>query len=120
MGLYDAVDRGGAGRKKERTLRRPLLIAAAILVAVIALIAWSCRYFFQYRSWVSDLTEATRYARRMRRRISPLTTAAGWCWTFGKCPWKTRPTAGRKGRSSASRGLMEKRMATIPTRSRSP
>lgn len=64
MGLYDAVDRGGAGRKKERTLRRPLLIAAAILAAVIALIAWSCRYFFQYRSWVSDLTEATRYARR--------------------------------------------------------
>ena len=51
MGLYDAVDRGGAGRKKERTLRRPLLIAAAILAAVIALIAWSCRYFFQYRSW---------------------------------------------------------------------
>ena len=64
MGLYDAVDRGGAGRKKEKTLRRPLLIAAAILAAVIALIAWSCRYFFQYRSWVSDLTEATRYARR--------------------------------------------------------
>lgn len=64
MGLYDAVDRGGAGRKKEKTLRRPLLIAAAILVVVIALIAWSCRYFFQYRAWVSDLTEATRYARR--------------------------------------------------------
>ena len=64
MGLYDAVDRGGAGRKKEKTLRRPLLIAAAILAVVIALIAWSCRYFFQYRAWVSDLTEATRYARR--------------------------------------------------------
>ena len=64
MGLYDAVDRGGAGRKKEKTLRRPLLIAAAILAAVIALIAWSCRYFFQYRAWVSDLTEATRYARQ--------------------------------------------------------
>ena len=64
MGLYDAVDRGGAGRKKEKTLRRPLLIAAAILAVVIALIAWSCRYFFQYRTWVSDLTEATRYARR--------------------------------------------------------
>ena len=64
MGLYDAVDRGGAGRKKERTLRRPLLNAAEIFAAVIALIAWSCRYFFQYRSWVSDLTEATRYARR--------------------------------------------------------
>ena len=43
MGLYDAVDRGGAGRKKEKTLRRPLLIAAAILAVVIALIAWSCR-----------------------------------------------------------------------------
>ena len=64
MGLYDAVDRGGAGRKKEKTLRRPLFIAAAILAVVIALIAWSCRYFFQYRAWVSDLTEATRYARR--------------------------------------------------------
>ena len=64
MGLYDAVDRGGAGRKKEKTLRRPLLIAAAILAVVIALIAWSCRYFFQYRAWVSDLPEATRYARR--------------------------------------------------------
>ena len=64
MGLYDAVDRGGAGRKKERTLRRPLLIAAAILAAVIPHIARSCRHFFQYRSWVSGLTEATRYARR--------------------------------------------------------
>ena len=30
MGLYDAVDRGGAGRKKEKTLRRPLLIAASV------------------------------------------------------------------------------------------
>ena len=29
MGLYDAVDRSGPGRKKEKTLRRPLLIAAA-------------------------------------------------------------------------------------------
>lgn len=85
MGLYDAVDRGGAGRKKEKTLRRPLLIAAAILAAVIALIAWSCRYFFQYRSWVSDLTEATRYARRTgaftvtvaarRRRRTPMISA---------------------------------------------
>ena len=34
MGLYDAVDRGGAGRKKEKTLRRPLLIAAAVFAAV--------------------------------------------------------------------------------------
>ena len=25
MGLYDAVDRSGPGRKKEKTLRKPLL-----------------------------------------------------------------------------------------------
>ena len=37
MGLYDAVDRGGAGRKKEKTLCKPLLIAAAIIAAVVAL-----------------------------------------------------------------------------------
>ena len=35
MGLYDAVDRGGAGRKKEKTLRKPLLIAAAIIAGAI-------------------------------------------------------------------------------------
>ena len=35
MGLYDAVDRGGAGRKKEKTLRRPLLIAAALYLAMV-------------------------------------------------------------------------------------
>lgn len=77
MGLYDAVDRGGAGRKKEKTLRRPLLIAAAILAVVIALIAWSCRYFFQYRAWVSDLTEATRYARRTGSSPSPCGRGGG-------------------------------------------
>ena len=43
MGLYDAVDRGGVGRKKEKTLRKPLLIAAAIIAAVIALAVWACR-----------------------------------------------------------------------------
>ena len=43
LGLYDAVDRGGAGRKKEKTLRKPLLIAAAIIAAVIALAVWACR-----------------------------------------------------------------------------
>ena len=101
MGLYDAVDRGGAGRKKERTLRRPLLIAAAILAAVIALIAWSCRYFFQYRSWVSDLTEATRYARRTGAFTVTVAGAAAeaeaaavraaapvrpsWSWTAATC-----------------------------------
>ncbi len=44
MGLYDAVDRGGAAPKKEKTLRRPLLIAAAVFAAVIALGVWACRY----------------------------------------------------------------------------
>lgn len=63
MGLYDAVDRGGAGRKKEKTLRKPLLIAAAIIAAVIALAVWACRYQLQFRSFVSALTDATRHAR---------------------------------------------------------
>ena len=63
MGLYDAVDRGGAGRKKEKTLRKPLLIAAAIIAAVIALAVWACRYQLQFRSCVSALTDATRHAR---------------------------------------------------------
>ena len=63
MGLYDAVDRGGAGRKKEKTLRRPLLIAAAVFAAVIALGVWACRYQLQFRSCVSALTDATRHAR---------------------------------------------------------
>ena len=64
MGLYDAVDRGGAGRKKEKTLRRPLLIAAAVFAAVIALGVWACRYQLQYRACFSALTDATRSARR--------------------------------------------------------
>lgn len=63
MGLYDAVDRGGAGRKKEKTLRKPLLIAAAIIAVVIALAVWACRYQLQFRSFVSALTDATRHAR---------------------------------------------------------
>ena len=63
MGLYDAVDRGGAGRKKEKTLRRPLLIAAAVFAAVIALGVWACRYQLQYRACFSALTDATRHAR---------------------------------------------------------
>lgn len=63
MGLYDAVDRGGAGRKKEKTLRKPLLIAAAIIAAVVALAVWACRYQLQFRSFVSALTDATRHAR---------------------------------------------------------
>lgn len=63
MGLYDAVDRGGAGRKKEKTLRKPLLIAAAIIAAVVALAVWACRYQLQFRSCVSALTDATRHAR---------------------------------------------------------
>ena len=64
MGLYDAVDRGGAGRKKEKTFRRPLLIAAAVFAAVIALGVWACRYQLQYRACFSALTDATRSARR--------------------------------------------------------
>ena len=63
MGLYDAVNRGGAGRKKEKTLRRPLLIAAAVFAAVIALGVWACRYQLQYRACFSALTDATRHAR---------------------------------------------------------
>ena len=63
MGLYDAVDRGGADRKKEKTLRRPLLIAAAVFAAVIALGVWACRYQLQYRACFSALTDATRHAR---------------------------------------------------------
>lgn len=63
MGLYDAVDRGGAGRKKEKTLRKPLLIAAAIIAAVVALAVWACRYQLQFRSCVSALTDGTRHAR---------------------------------------------------------
>lgn len=63
MGLYDAVDRSGPGRKKEKTLRRPLLIAAAVFAAVIALGVWACRYQLQYRACFSALTDATRHAR---------------------------------------------------------
>lgn len=63
MGLYDAVDRSGPGRKKEKTLRRPLLIAAAVFAAVIALSVWACRYQLQYRACFSALTDATRHAR---------------------------------------------------------
>ena len=63
MGLYDAVDRGGAGRKKEKTLRKPLLIVAAIIAAVVALAVWACRYQLQYRACFSALTDATRHAR---------------------------------------------------------
>ena len=43
MGLYDAVDRSGPGRKKEKTLRKPLLIAATVFAAVIALGVWASR-----------------------------------------------------------------------------
>lgn len=67
MGLYDAVDRGGAGRKKEKTLRKPLLIAAAIIAAVVALAVWACRYQLQFRSCVSALTDATRPPRPQHR-----------------------------------------------------
>ncbi len=63
MGLYDAVDRSGPGRKKEKTLRRPLLIAAAVFAAVIALGVWACRYQLQYRACFSALTDATHHAR---------------------------------------------------------
>ena len=63
MGLYDAVDRSGPGRKKEKTLRKPLLIAAAVFAAVIALGVWACRYQLQYRACFSTLTDATRHAR---------------------------------------------------------
>lgn len=63
MGLYDAVDRSGPGRKKEKTLRKPLLIAAAVFAAVIALGVWACRYQLQYRACFSALTDATRHAR---------------------------------------------------------
>ena len=63
MGLYDAVDRSGPGRKKEKTLRKPLLIAAAVFAAVIALGVWACRYQMQYRACFSALTDATRHAR---------------------------------------------------------
>lgn len=63
MGLYDAVDRSGPGRKKEKTLRKPLLIAAAVFAAVIALCVWACRYQLQYRACFSALTDATRHAR---------------------------------------------------------
>ena len=67
MGLYDAVDRSGPGRKKEKTLRKPLLIAAAVFAAVIALGVWACRYQLQFRSCVSALTDATRHARSAGR-----------------------------------------------------
>ena len=63
MGLYDAVDRSGPGRKKEKTLRKPLLIVAAVFAAVIALGVWACRYQLQYRACFSALTDATRHAR---------------------------------------------------------
>lgn len=63
MGLYDTVDRSGPGRKKEKTLRKPLLIAAAVFAAVIALGVWACRYQLQYRACFSALTDATRHAR---------------------------------------------------------
>ena len=63
MGLYDAVDRSGPGRKKEKTLRKPLLIAAAVFAVVIALGVWACRYQLQYRACFSALTDATRHAR---------------------------------------------------------
>ena len=63
MGLYDAVDRSGPGRKKEKTLRKPLLIVAAVFAAVIALGVWACRYHLQYRACFSALTDATRHAR---------------------------------------------------------
>ena len=117
MGLYDAVDRGGAGRKKEKTLRRPLLIAAAILAVVIALIAWSCRYFFQYRSWVSDLTEATRYARRTGAFT---VTVAGAAVEADADDLSDLLRLIASSGSSASHGLTGKRMATTRTRSRSP
>jgi len=63
MGLYDAVDRSGPGRKKEKTLRKPLLIVAAVFAAVIALGVLACRYQLQYRACFSALTDATRHAR---------------------------------------------------------
>ena len=63
MGLYDAVDRSGPGRQKEKTLRKPLLIVAAVFAAVIALGVWACRYQLQYRACFSALTDATRHAR---------------------------------------------------------
>lgn len=63
MGLYDAVDRSGPGRKKEKTLRKPLLIAGGVFAAVIALGVWACRYQLQYRACFSALTDATRHAR---------------------------------------------------------
>lgn len=63
MGLYDAVDRSGPGRKKEKALRKPLLIVAAVFAAVIALGVWACRYQLQYRACFSALTDATRHAR---------------------------------------------------------
>ena len=138
MGLYDAVDRGGAGRKKEKTLRKPLLIAAAIIAAVVALAVWACRYQLQFRSCVSALTDATRHARSTgdftvtvdgaavpagaddlppTRPSSPSPTATARYWTSGRCRWKTPPTTGRKGHFSAAPSLAARPTATTPTRS---
>ena len=64
MGLYDAVDRNGPNRKGEKTLRKPLLIAAILFVAFTALVLWTLRYQLQYRACFSALTDATRSARR--------------------------------------------------------
>ena len=64
MGLYDAVDRSGHGRRREKTLRKPLLAAGAVIAAVVALAVWACRYQMQYRDYVAILTDATRAARR--------------------------------------------------------
>lgn len=63
MGLYDAVDRNGPNRKKQKTLRKPLLIVAVLFVAFAALTLWICRYQLQYRAYFSALTDATRSAR---------------------------------------------------------
>ena len=63
MGLYDAVDRNGPNRKGEKTLRKPLLIAAILFVAFAALVLWALRYQLQYRACFSALTDATRHAR---------------------------------------------------------
>ena len=64
MGFYDAIDRSGADGKKEKTLRKPLLIVAVVFAVVIALGVWACRYQLQYRACFSALADATRSARQ--------------------------------------------------------
>ncbi len=60
MGLYDAVDKG---KPKPKRLTGPVALCCALFLLFGALTFWACRHQLRFKSFFSELTDSTRYAR---------------------------------------------------------